>query len=179
MPGRVTQHPITNSPYYDPNRHSILTRTGSRTRTAEIRRRSGYFMPVRRARRQAVRRLGRVTEWTLSGIRKNSKINESPAKVQPWRRRGYSDVTPRVVPCSTGATRVTPTRSRSASERRPRPPSTSPRPHPSRTTSWIRNELDTSYSPAAYPTTLTGAAHTTDAIWRDCVVSVDNLGRWR
>jgi type III restriction enzyme len=62
MPDRVIENPIINSPYREPNRHSSWTRTGSTNEIAEVRRRSAYFAPVPRARKQAARQLELVTE---------------------------------------------------------------------------------------------------------------------
>ena len=94
MPDRVIENPIINSPYLEPKRHFVFDQDGITNEIAEARRRSAYFVPVPRARKQASRQLELVTEWTLDRIRENREINEIRAKVQLWRRRGYPDVTP-------------------------------------------------------------------------------------
>jgi type III restriction enzyme len=94
MPDRVIENPIINSPYQEPSRHFVFDEDGITNEVAEVRRRSAYFVPVPRARKQAARQLELVTEWTLDRIRENREINEIRAKVQLWRRRGYPDVTP-------------------------------------------------------------------------------------
>jgi type III restriction enzyme len=94
MPDRVIENPIINSPYGEPGRHFVFDQDGITNEVAETRRRSAYFVPVPRARKQAIRQLELVTEWTLDRIRENREINEIRAKVQLWRRRGYPDVTP-------------------------------------------------------------------------------------
>jgi type III restriction enzyme len=94
MPDRVIENPIINSPYREPIRHFLFDQDGITNEIAETRRRSAYFVPVPRARKQAARQLELVTEWTLDRIRENREINEIRAKVQLWRRRGYPDVTP-------------------------------------------------------------------------------------
>ena len=89
MPDRVIENPIINSPYREPSRHFLLDQDGITNEVAERRRRSAYFVPVPKARKQAAHQLELVTEWTLDRIRENREINEIRAKVQLWRRRGY------------------------------------------------------------------------------------------
>ncbi len=94
MPDRVIENPIINSPYREPSRHFVFDQDGITDEIAERRRRSAYFVPIPRARKQAVRQLELVTEWTLDRIRENQEINEIRAKVELWRRRGHPDITP-------------------------------------------------------------------------------------
>ncbi len=94
MPDRVIENPILNSPYQEPNRHFVFDDDGITNEIAEGRRRSAYFIPIPRPRKQGARQLELATEWTLDRIRENHEINEIRGKVQLWRRRGYPDVTP-------------------------------------------------------------------------------------
>ena len=94
MPDRVIENPIINSPYQEPNRHFVFDDDGITNEIAEGRRRSAYFIPIPRPRKQGARQLELATEWTRDRIRENREINEIRGKVELWRRRGYPDVTP-------------------------------------------------------------------------------------
>jgi type III restriction enzyme len=94
MPDRVIENPIINSPYQEPSHHFVFDNDGITNEIAGTRRRSAYFVPIPRPRKQATRQLELVSEWTLDRIQENTEINQIRARVQLWRQRGYPDVTP-------------------------------------------------------------------------------------
>ncbi len=94
MADRVIDNPIINSPYVEPRRHFVFDEDGITDQVADTRRRSSYFVPIPKPKKQKAKQLEISTEWTRDRIKENDQVNQIRARVDLWRKRGYPDVTP-------------------------------------------------------------------------------------
>lgn len=127
-------NPILNSPYEPPERYFVIGPNGPTGETSEGRRPSDSFVPIPVGRRSRSGRSEPIAEQTsldlATGQRReaNSLINDIRSRVDRWRAYGYPGVTPvsrKLLEHWADPKRDD--RMLFASERRPRPPSISPR----------------------------------------------------
>ena len=91
---RVTiDNPVINSPFQEPQRHFKFTQRGITEDIAEGRRRSEYFIPMPKPRKQA--QTAQMKLLPDPEVREaNLFINKVRAQVTDWRNSGYPGVTP-------------------------------------------------------------------------------------
>ncbi len=90
----VIENPIINSPFDEPTRHFKFSDDGITNEIIDGRRRSSYFVPIAKARKQGSRQLYFDTEWTRDRIEENRLVNAIRQRVALWRKGGYVGVTP-------------------------------------------------------------------------------------
>src|SRR5689334_10097534 len=91
--------PIVNSPYEPPERYFVIGSAGPTGEVKPGRRPSEFFVPIPVGRRGRARASGseqQGLDFDVTGERRevNSLINDVRARVELWRARGYTGVTP-------------------------------------------------------------------------------------
>ncbi len=87
------ENPVINSPFQEPQRHFKFTQRGITEDIVEGRRRSEYFIPMPKPRKQT--REDQITLLPDPELREaNVFINRVRAQVTAWRNSGYPGVTP-------------------------------------------------------------------------------------
>ena len=87
------ENPVINSPFEEPQRHFIFTDRGITEDITEGRRRSEYFIPMPKPKKQS--QDAQMTLLPDAELREaNVFINKVRAQVTAWRNSGYPGVTP-------------------------------------------------------------------------------------
>ena len=89
----VIENPVLNSPYTEPTRHFKFTEDGISDEIVEGRRRSSYFVPIARPKKQGGQQTLFETEWTQDRVEETKLVNEIRERVTLWRKGGYPGVT--------------------------------------------------------------------------------------
>ena len=88
----VIDNPILNSPFAEPSRFRLFDDDGITNDVADGRRPSSYFVPIAAPKRRG-KQLAFETEWVKERQKDNDQINRVRARVDAWRKGGYSGVT--------------------------------------------------------------------------------------
>ena len=92
VPPVIIENPVINSPFEEPTRHFKFSDDGITNEIVERRRRSSYFIPVPRPRKQGAQ-LELEELWTTDREVESQFINEVRERVALWRRGGYRGIT--------------------------------------------------------------------------------------
>jgi len=93
MPQVVIENPILNSPFGEPQRHFKFTDDGITDEILEIRRISGYFIPIAQPKKKG-KQLAFDTEWTQDRFKPCDHVNKIRQRIELWRGGGYLGATP-------------------------------------------------------------------------------------
>jgi Type III restriction enzyme, res subunit. len=90
----VIENPVINSAFKEPTRHFKFSDEGITDEILDDRRPSSYFVPIARPKKKNPQQLSFDTEWTKDRIEENKLVNQIRDRIKPWRKGGYSGVTP-------------------------------------------------------------------------------------
>src|SRR5262249_46170472 len=93
VPPAVIENPILNSPFDVPTRYFRFDDDGITNDKVNGRRPSSYFVPIAAPKKKS-KQLLIDTQWTADRAKDNDEINRVRARVDLWRERGHSDITP-------------------------------------------------------------------------------------
>ena len=92
----VIKNPVINSPFAEPQRHFRFDEQGITNQIVEQRRKSEYFIPIPKSKRQVTGQglIDFGEGWTGDRLQENRFINDVRERVAIWRRGGYVGITP-------------------------------------------------------------------------------------
>ncbi|MBN1575364.1 MAG: DEAD/DEAH box helicase family protein [Chitinispirillaceae bacterium] len=94
MSQTIIENPIINSAFEAPTRHFKFSDEGITDETLNDRRPSSYFVPIAKPKKKNPLQLSFDNEWTKDRIEENKLVNQIRDRIKPWRRGGYSGITP-------------------------------------------------------------------------------------
>jgi type III restriction enzyme len=92
MPDAIIENPILNSPFEEPTRHFKFTDDGITNEVVEVRRLSGYFVPIPQPKKKG-KQLVFDSEWTQDRFKESEFINRIRDRVNVWRQQGWPGIT--------------------------------------------------------------------------------------
>jgi type III restriction enzyme len=92
LPSVIIENPVINPPFDEPTHHFKFSDDGITDEIVESRRRSSYFIPVPRPRKQGAQ-LALDDLWTADREMESEFINEVRERVRLWRSGGYRGIT--------------------------------------------------------------------------------------